>query len=96
MTALSDIGQERDAKMAPDRTKMPILKVEGLRTEFHTGAGVAAAVDGISFDVRDGEILAIVGESGSGKSVTALSIMGLVPNSREPAARTPKGERGHG
>ena len=57
-----------------------ILKVEGLSTEFRTGAGVARAVDDLSFDLGKGEILAIVGESGSGKSVTSLSIMGLIPD----------------
>jgi len=55
-----------------------ILKVEGLVTRFDTEAGAVKAVDGISFELRRGEILGIVGESGSGKSVTNLSILRLV------------------
>lgn len=57
-----------------------LLSVQGLRTWFHTDAGVVKAVDGISFDLSRGEVLAIVGESGAGKSVTAMSIIGLVPD----------------
>jgi peptide/nickel transport system ATP-binding protein len=56
-----------------------ILKVEDLRTYFFTEAGVVRAVDGVSFSVRDGEPLGLVGESGSGKTVTALSILRIVP-----------------
>lgn len=56
-----------------------LLKVQELKTYFHTMDGVAKAVDGVSFSLDKGETLAIVGESGCGKSVTALSIMGLVP-----------------
>jgi len=59
---------------------MPVLQVRGLRTEFTTDEGRFPAVDGVDFDVEAGRTLAIVGESGCGKSVTALSIMGLVPN----------------
>ncbi len=57
-----------------------LLEVQGLRTLFKTDGGEFAAVDGVSFSVAAGRTLAIVGESGCGKSVTALSVMGLVPN----------------
>ena len=56
-----------------------VLDVEGLRTELSSGRGVIKAVDGVSLSLRRGETLAIVGESGCGKSMTALSIMRLVP-----------------
>ena len=56
-----------------------LLEVRDLRTEFVTDAGTLTAVDGVGFEVEAGRTLAIVGESGCGKSVTALSIMGLIP-----------------
>ena len=58
---------------------MSYLKVENLKTYFHTRNGVVKAVDNISFSLNKGEVLGIVGESGSGKSVTVHSLMGLVP-----------------
>jgi len=62
----------------------PLVAVEDLRVAFSTARGLARAVDGVSFSVGPGETLCLVGESGSGKSVTALSILRLVP---EPPGR---------
>ena len=67
---------------------MPLLEVTDLRTHFFTREGVVHAVDGVSFSVEKGKTLGIVGESGCGKSVTALSIMGLIP---KPPARIVSG-----
>jgi oligopeptide transport system ATP-binding protein len=57
----------------------PLLRVRNLQTRFATDHGIVRAVDGTSFDLGEGEVLGLVGESGSGKSVTALSVMRLVP-----------------
>ena len=57
-----------------------ILKIEQLKTYFYTWAGIVKAVDGVNIEVNEGETLGIVGESGSGKSVTALSIIRIVPS----------------
>ena len=57
-----------------------ILRVQDLQTHFFTRSGVVKAVDGINFELRQGETLGIVGESGSGKSMTAWSILGMVPH----------------
>ena len=67
----------------------PLLSVQQLSTSFHTSAGVARAVDHVSFDVAAGETLGIVGESGCGKSVTALSLLRLIqpPGRIDPASR---------
>jgi len=65
-----------------------MLEVRNLKTYFFTDEGVVKAVDGVSFSLRRGEVLGLVGESGCGKSVTALSIMGLLP----PVGRVVDGE----
>ena len=67
----------------------PLLEVRDLRTDFHTDDGVFRAVDGVSFSIDKGRSLGVVGESGCGKSVTALSIMGLVP---QPPGKIASGE----
>lgn len=74
-TAVARTDAPRVAEAAPTNA----LEVRGLRTEFHVGHEVYKAVGGVSFDLRPGECLGLVGESGSGKSVTAMSLMGLVP-----------------
>jgi oligopeptide transport system ATP-binding protein len=67
----------------------PLLEIRNLHTEFRTGAGVVRAVDGMSYTVDPGETVAIVGESGSGKSVSAMSILRLIP---DPPGRITQGE----
>ncbi|MBI5190619.1 MAG: ABC transporter ATP-binding protein [Nitrospirae bacterium] len=67
----------------------PLLSVKGLRTQFTTREGKFLAVDGVSLDVNKGEVLGVVGESGCGKSVTALSIMRILP---DPPGRVIGGE----
>jgi oligopeptide/dipeptide ABC transporter ATP-binding protein len=67
----------------------PLLSIRGLRTYFYTESGVARAVDGVDLDIQAGEVLGLVGESGSGKSVTALSILRLIP---DPPGRIVEGE----
>ncbi|QCS44185.1 ABC transporter ATP-binding protein [Natrinema versiforme] len=64
----------------------PLLRVENLKTQFFTEAGTVRAVDGISFEVREGEIVGLVGESGAGKSVASMSLLRLVENPGEIVA----------
>ena len=58
----------------------PLLQIRGLKTYFQTEAGTAKAVDGLDLDIFPGEVVGLVGESGSGKSVTALSVLRLIPD----------------
>ena len=67
----------------------PLLSVRDLSVAFHQGENTSLAVDRVSFDIMPGEVMALVGESGSGKSVTANSILKLLPY---PAASHPSGE----
>ncbi|MEA2759367.1 MAG: peptide/nickel transport system ATP-binding protein [Methylobacteriaceae bacterium] len=79
--ALADVSA---APAPPASTSASVLSVHDLRTVFFTNRGLIKAVDGVSFNVKSREVLAIVGESGCGKSMTALSVMRLVP---EPPGR---------
>jgi peptide/nickel transport system ATP-binding protein len=62
-------------------TDAPLLSVKDLRVTLQTGRGLVSAVRGVSFELKKGEVLGIVGESGCGKSLTALALMGLLPDS---------------
>ena len=72
-----------------DQTTTPLLSVRDLSVAFHQGGKETVAVDHVSFDIMPGEVVALVGESGSGKSVTANSILKLLPY---PAASHPSGQ----
>jgi peptide/nickel transport system ATP-binding protein len=82
MAALSEpiAGIAAEPPPSPAVAPRPLLEVDGLRTWFFTRDGIVRAVDGVSLHVMPGETLAIVGESGCGKSVTALSILRLIPS----------------
>src|SRR3984893_9698728 len=83
----------RSTHARPTDCDMALREIEQLQTHFRTQDGVNRAVDGISFHVNEGETLAVVGESGCGKSVTAMSILRLVP---EPPGRIAGSVRFHG
>ena len=74
--------------MSMDQSQ-PVLEVKDLRTHFFTRKGIVKAVDGVSFNLKQGETLGIVGESGCGKTMTALSLLRLVP---KPGGRIVSGE----
>ena len=67
----------------------PLLEVRDLRTYFYTGDKIVKAVDGVSYSIEEGKTLGLVGESGCGKSVSALSILGLIPS---PPGKIESGE----
>ncbi|ETX27859.1 dipeptide/oligopeptide/nickel ABC transporter permease/ATP-binding protein [Roseivivax isoporae] len=71
---------DRGDRVPPPADPEAVLALEGLETQFHVGKRVFRAVGGVDLSVKPGECLGIIGESGSGKSVTALSVMGLVPS----------------
>ncbi len=66
----------------------PLLQVKNLRVEFNTRRGTLTAIDDVSFDLAEGEVLGVVGESGAGKSLTGAAIIGLL----EPPGRIAGGE----
>lgn len=70
-----------------DQKNDKILEVKNLKVSYHTYAGEVKSVRGVSFDLKEGEAIAIVGESGCGKSVTAKSIMGLIKDHRARSSR---------
>ena len=87
--SIIEAGEDLRARDGPrPATAAPLLEVENLHTQFTTSRGIVRAVEGVSFTVDRGEVVAIVGESGSGKSVSALSIMRLLPRL---TGRIPKG-----
>ena len=89
---VSILGNRASAQPATadgaDRGSRPLIEIEDLHVLFVTSQGTVRAVEGLSYSVRPGEMVAIVGESGSGKSVSALAVMQLLPAG---SARIPKG-----
>src|SRR5699024_8809958 len=77
MTSLDQQGLERPDAPGSD-PRAPLLEVDDLHVEFRTRDGVLNAVNGVSFNLQEGETLSVLGESGSGKSVTAQAVMGII------------------
>ena len=79
MSTKTETEQETKTEQETQTEKPVVLELKNLQTHFFTDMGVARSVDGVSYKVHEGQTLGVVGESGCGKSVTALSIMGLIP-----------------
>src|SRR5690606_38193003 len=77
---MSSEERARPAAEIAGKSTAPVLEVRDLRTHFFTRRGTVRAVDGVSYAVEAGKTLGVVGESGCGKSVSALSILQLVPD----------------
>src|SRR5688572_30453866 len=75
---MTDVSVDLSPSLPGVKPTAPLLEVEDLKVEFRTRAGIAKAINGVSFEVNSGETLAILGESGCGKSVTAQAIMGIL------------------
>ncbi|MHC4960249.1 MAG: ABC transporter ATP-binding protein [Planctomycetota bacterium] len=76
---MADAAPTSSADHVVDRSGSPLLDIRGLQTFFHTDEGVVKSVNDVSYDAFPGETVGVVGESGCGKSVTALSVMRLIP-----------------
>ncbi len=86
---LAEAAPAADGTDASADAAAPLLSVRDLHVSFHTSRGIVRAVEGISYDVKRGEMLAIVGESGCGKSVSSLAVMGLLT---KPSGRVERGQ----
>jgi peptide/nickel transport system ATP-binding protein len=86
---LAEAAPAADGTDASAVAATPLLSVRDLHVSFHTSRGIVRAVEGISYDVTRGEMLAVVGESGCGKSVSSLAVMGLLT---KPSGRVERGQ----
>src|SRR5205814_3794387 len=81
------VGDAAGTALPAPRVGEPVLTVEDLRVHFKTDDGLVKAVDGVSCELYENEVLGIVGESGSGKSVSSMAILGLLPKTAKITGR---------